>query len=56
LLLSGAGTELFQPGFYVNRRPGTLHFEVKKDYAEQMLERGGSTYSGQVTVVWDSQV
>ncbi|WP_262387668.1 hypothetical protein [Pseudomonas gessardii] len=56
LLLSGVGTELFQPGFYVNRRPGTLHFEVKKDYADQMLERGGSTYSGQVTVVWDSQV
>ncbi|MFV9649820.1 MULTISPECIES: hypothetical protein [Pseudomonas] len=56
LLLSGAGTESFQPGFYVNRRPGTLHFEVKKDYAEQMLERGGSTYSGQVTVVWDSEL
>lgn len=56
LLLSGVGTELFQSGFYVNRRPGTLHFEVKKDYADQMLERGGSTYSGQVTVVWDSEL
>ncbi|MFI7803385.1 hypothetical protein PSFL_45140 [Pseudomonas sp. DD1] len=56
LLLSGAGTEQFNPGFYVNRRPGTLHFEVKKDHADQMLERGGSTYSGQVTVVWDSEL
>ncbi|MBH3420844.1 hypothetical protein AO268_22035 [Pseudomonas sp. ICMP 8385] len=56
LLLSGAGTELFQPGFYINRRPGTLHFEVKKDYADQMLSRGGTTYSGQVTVVWDSEL
>ena len=56
LLLSGAGTELFKPGFYVNRRPGTLHFEVKKDYADQMLSRGGTTYSGQVTVVWDSEL
>ncbi|MCM8560429.1 MULTISPECIES: hypothetical protein [unclassified Pseudomonas] len=56
LLLSGAGTEQFNPGFYVNRRPGTLHFEVKKDYAEQMLSRGGSTYTGQVSVVWDSQI
>jgi hypothetical protein len=56
LLLSGVGTELFKPGFYVNRRPGTLHFEVKKDYAEAMVERGGTTYSGQVTVVWDSEL
>ncbi|MCS4310151.1 hypothetical protein FBY10_101508 [Pseudomonas sp. SJZ103] len=56
LLLSGAGTELFQPGFYVDRRPGTLHFEVTKDSADQMLSRGGSTYSGQVSVVWDSEV
>ncbi len=56
LLLSGVGTEVFQPGFYVNRRPGTLHFEVKKAYADEMLNRGGSTYSGQVTVVWDSEI
>lgn len=56
LLLSGAGTEQFLPGFYVNRRPGTLHFEVKKGYADQMLERGDTTYTGQVTVVWDSEL
>ncbi|WP_256659089.1 hypothetical protein [Pseudomonas sp. R4-39-08] len=56
LLLSGAGTELFQPGFYVNRRPGTLHFEVKKEHADTMVARGGTTYSGQVTVVWDSEL
>ena len=56
LLLSGAGTEQFQPGFYVNRRPGTLHFEVQKQYADQMVERGGSTYAGQVSVIWDSDL
>lgn len=56
LLLSGVGTEMLQPTFYVNRRPGTLHFEVKKEYADQMLERGGTTYAGQVTVVWDSEL
>ncbi|WP_260845936.1 hypothetical protein [Pseudomonas azotoformans] len=56
LLLSGAGTELFQPGFYVDRRPGTLHFEVTKESTDQMLSRGGSTYSGQVSVVWDSEL
>ncbi len=54
LLLSGAGTELFQPGYYVNRRPGTLHFEVAKEHADSMLAQGGSTYSGQATVIWDS--
>ncbi|MDN6862539.1 MULTISPECIES: hypothetical protein [Pseudomonas] len=56
LLLSGAGTELFQPGYYVNRRPGTLHFEVAKEHADSMLAQGGSTYSGQATVIWDSDL
>lgn len=56
LLLSGAGTEQFQPGFYVNRRPGTLHFEVAKEHVDAMLSQGGSTYSGQVTVIWDSDL
>ena len=31
LRVSGAGTELFQPSFYVDRRPGTLHFEVQRE-------------------------
>lgn len=53
----GSGTELFQPSRYVDRKPSTLHFEVKADGVSQMLEQGnGSTYSGAVTVVWDSQV
>ncbi|AZF25261.1 hypothetical protein C4J90_1072 [Pseudomonas sp. R2-60-08W] len=56
LLLSGAGTEVFQPGFYVNRRPGTLHFEVKKEHADTMVTQGGTTYSGQATVIWDSEL
>ncbi|MFC6297763.1 hypothetical protein GNF76_00365 [Pseudomonas sp. CCM 7893] len=56
LRLDGTGTELFQPLFYVNDRPGTLHFEVLSDDMREMLSRPGSTYSGVVTVVWDSQV
>jgi hypothetical protein len=56
LLLSGVGTELIQSAFYVNRRPGTLHFEVKKEHADTMVTQGGTTYSGQVTVVWDSEL
>ena len=56
LRLDGSGTEMFQPSRYVDRKPSTLHFEVKADAVEQMLEQPGSTYNGTVTVVWDSQV
>lgn len=57
LRIDGGGTELFQPGFYVERKPGTMHFEVAKEYVEQMLREGVSkTYAGDVTVIWDSEV
>ena len=56
LRLDGSGTELFQPTHYVDRKPSTLHFEIKADVVEQMLDHPGSTFSGTVTVVWDSQV
>ncbi|AZE93238.1 hypothetical protein C4J95_1112 [Pseudomonas orientalis] len=56
LHLDGSGTELVQATHYVSNRPGTLHFEVAKDDVEQMLKTPGSTYSGLVTVVWDSEV
>lgn len=56
LRLDGVGSELFQPLHYINDRPGTLHFEVQRDDMSEMLKRPGSTYSGVVTVVWDSQV
>lgn len=56
LTLDGSGTELFQPSMYVDRKPTTLHFEVKAAAVEQMLEQAGSTYSGTATVVWDSEV
>ncbi|HWT69198.1 MAG TPA: hypothetical protein VN214_08820, partial [Pseudomonas sp.] len=56
LLRDGSGTELFQPGFYVDRKPGTLHFDIDREHVEQMLTGGEKTYSGQVTVVWDSEV
>ncbi|WP_458377071.1 hypothetical protein [Pseudomonas fluorescens] len=57
LLMDGSGTELFQPAFYVERRPGTLHFEIPSREVEQMLQPGHQRqYSGNVTVVWDSEV
>lgn len=57
LRLDGSGTELFQPGFYVDRKPRTLHFEIVQDEVKEMLKPGvARTYSGNVTVIWDSEV
>ncbi|WP_347910827.1 hypothetical protein [Pseudomonas grandcourensis] len=57
LRLDGSGTELFQPGLYVDRKPGVLHFEVAREHVEQMLQKDGAkTYTGNVTVIWDSEV
>ncbi|WP_417696155.1 hypothetical protein [Pseudomonas sp.] len=56
LLRDGSGTELFRPGLYVDRRLGMLHFEVGQSSVEQMLDTGATAYSGNVTVIWDSEV
>ncbi|UVL39385.1 hypothetical protein LOY55_24615 [Pseudomonas sp. B21-040] len=57
LLLNGSGTDLFQPGFYLDRKPGTLHFEVGSEDVQEMLNpRTARNYWGQVTVIWDSEV
>jgi hypothetical protein len=53
----GVGTELFQPAFYVERKPGTLHFEVARDAVEEMIKPNTPRrYRGNVTVIWDSEV
>jgi hypothetical protein len=56
LRVSGVGTELFQPGIYVDRKPGVLHFDIKQADVERMLSGEAATYRGNVTVVWDSEV
>ncbi|MEX3775732.1 hypothetical protein [Pseudomonas sp. MYb118] len=56
LFVDGSGTQLIQPTYYVDRKPATLHFEIAREQVEQMLTGEGKTYSGNVTVVWDSQV
>ncbi|WP_367372793.1 hypothetical protein [Pseudomonas lini] len=57
LRIDGSGTELFQPGIYVDRKPGTLHFEVPAAQVAEMLRPGvARQYSGNVTVIWDSDV
>nr|WP_225927288.1 hypothetical protein [Pseudomonas ekonensis] len=47
---------IMQPGHYVERQPGVLHFEIAPHEMSQMLQPGvASRYSGDVTVIWDSE-
>jgi hypothetical protein len=57
LQLDSSTSAIFQPGFYLDRRAGTLHFEIPASQVEQMLVTDQSRhYAGTVTVVWDSEV
>ncbi|SDT34369.1 hypothetical protein [Pseudomonas prosekii] len=56
LMRDGSGTELFQPGFYVDRKPGQLHFEIAREQVAEMLTGVGKTYAGNVTVIWNSEI
>ncbi|CAM3317977.1 hypothetical protein [Pseudomonas fluorescens] len=47
----------FIPTQYLDRRRGTLHFEVPANNMRQMLLSGApSKYTGDVTVIWDSDL
>ncbi|GAB6407098.1 hypothetical protein PMHK_45260 [Pseudomonas sp. MHK4] len=47
----------FKPGFYVDRKPGVLHFEISPYYVNRMLQPGvAAHYAGSITVIWDSEV
>jgi len=56
VLRDGSGTELFRPVSYIDRGLGTLHFEVGRESVADMLDSGGNRYTGNVTVIWDSEV
>lgn len=57
LLRDVSGSDIFQPGVYVDRKVGTLHFEVARDAVDEMIQPGTARqYSGNVTVIWDSEV
>jgi hypothetical protein len=57
LLLSREESVTFQPGVYVDRKPGTLHFEVpERDTAFFIRNSKGRPYKGNITVIWDSEV
>lgn len=47
--------QIFESTFYVDSKPSTLHFEIKKIYVEEMLLKQGK-YSGNITVIWDSEL
>jgi hypothetical protein len=57
LRLDGTGTQLLLSTMFVDRKPGTLHFEVARDDVATMLQPGeAAAYEGSVTVIWDSEV
>ncbi|MFZ3281064.1 hypothetical protein [Pseudomonas sp.] len=44
------------PSAYVDRKPGTLHFDMSQSYIDYIVQPGmGGSYSGAITVVWDSE-
>lgn len=50
-------TSAFEPGIYVDRKPGTLHFEVDKNWTDWLIDKAkGRPYKGNITVIWDSEV
>lgn len=46
---------LFKSTHYVDNKPSTLHFEIQRQHVLQMLSEQGK-YSGNITVVWDSEI
>lgn len=57
LPLSRVVSAPFQPGIYVDRKPGILHFETSEyDTAFLIRNAKGRPYKGNITVIWDSEV
>ena len=49
--------QVFQPGFYVDRAPAILHFEMSPYYVSEIVQAGvAANYRGNITVIWDSEV
>lgn len=46
----------FLPVRYIDRKLATLHFQICSNSVAAMLDRAAETYSGGVTVIWDSEV
>ena len=47
----------FQPNLYLDRKAGSLRFEMPKDAIDSLITPGLSdTLSGNITIIWDSDV
>lgn len=47
----------FQPGLYVDRKPGSLRFEMTSSAIDFLLRPGlTDTLTGNITIIWDSEV
>jgi len=55
-LLSNSNARFFLPTEYVDNGRAALHFEVSRDSVVQMTNHAGSRYSGNVTIVFDSEI
>ncbi|MNJ38111.1 hypothetical protein D3C77_329520 [compost metagenome] len=56
-LLSPVDKHVFTPTRLVNDSRAKLHFEVGRDDVKDMIDHhSGSKYSGNVTVIWDSDI
>lgn len=56
-LPTGRGSALsFEAVATVFNRAGQLNFEVEREHVQEMLEHPGSTYRGDVTVVFDAEM
>lgn len=55
-LLSNSNPSVFYPSQYVDNGRAALHFEVSRDSVAQMTSHAGTRYSGNVTIVWDSEL
>ncbi|MFI8396488.1 hypothetical protein ACIGEI_12255 [Pseudomonas sp. NPDC078863] len=46
----------FQPGMYVDRKPGTLHFDMTPSAIDFLLRPGkNDRLRGNITIIWDSE-
>ncbi|MFU2329845.1 hypothetical protein [Pseudomonas sp. NFX98] len=53
----GQERQVFQPGHFVHREPGILHFEMSPYYVNQIVQPGvAARYVGNIAVIWDSEV
>lgn len=55
--LNQADSIPFQPGHYLDRKPGTLHFEMPESDVSWLISNNkGLPFKGNISVIWDSDI